>query len=46
MMSDLPPNWEQVPLSSNNAYAKLRPVFGKQQVIMFEPAGIVDKHLG
>ncbi|VTU40156.1 DNA topoisomerase III [Variovorax sp. PBL-E5] len=29
-----------------NADAKLRPVFGKDQVTMFELAGIVGKHLG
>ena len=28
-----------------NADAKLRPVFGKDQVTMFELAGIVGKHL-
>jgi DNA topoisomerase-3 len=28
-----------------NADAKLRPVFGKPQVTMFELAGIVGKHL-
>ena len=30
---------------SINADAKLRPVFGKPQVTMFELAGIVGKHL-
>ena len=29
-----------------NADAKLRAVFGKDQVTMFELAGIVGKHLG
>ena len=29
-----------------NADAKLKPVFGKDQVTMFELAGIVGKHLG
>ena len=29
-----------------NADAKLREVFGKDQVTMFELAGIVGKHLG
>ena len=28
-----------------NADAKLRPIFGKDQVTMFELAGIVGKHL-
>ena len=31
---------------SVNADAKLRPVFGKDQVTMFEIAGLVGKHLG
>jgi len=30
---------------SINADAKLKPVFGKDQVTMFELAGIVGKHL-
>ena len=29
-----------------NADAKLREVFGKEQITMFELAGIVGKHLG
>ena len=29
-----------------NADAKLRPVFGKDQISMFELAGIVGKHVG
>ena len=29
-----------------NADAKLREVFGKDQITMFELAGIVGKHLG
>lgn len=44
-MSDLSPNWEDVLLPRINADIKLLPVFGKAQVMMFELAGIVGKHL-